>query len=79
MNGIIKIRPYAAAICDLFEDILDKHNIDIPDDDREGNDGEARIYGMTYVELEDNVKDIIEQILIERDQYDECEIESYEY
>lgn len=79
MNGIIKIRPYAAAICDLFEDILDKHNIDIPDDDREGNDDEARIYGMTYAELEDNVKTIIEQILIERDQYDKCEIESYEY
>lgn len=79
MNGVIKTRPYANAICELFEELLEKYGIDIPDEDREGNDGEARIYGITYAELEDNVSDIIEQVLIERDQYNECEIDNYSY
>ena len=57
----VKVRPTAACICELFEDILEKHNITIPDEDddqkEEGNC--ARLYGMTYAELEDTVTSIL--------------------
>ena len=74
----VKVRLIANEICELFEDILDKHNIDIPDEDREGNEEEARIYGMTYAELEDNVKEILVEFAnqIKRD---DVELEEYEY
>jgi len=55
----IKVRQIANEICEQFEELLDKHNIDIPDDDREGNEEEAHIYGMTYAELEDRITDIL--------------------
>ena len=74
----VKVRLIANEICELFEDILDKHNIDIPDEDREGDESEARIYGMTYAELEDNVKEILVEFAnqIKRD---DVELEEYEY
>lgn len=57
----VKLRPYANAICELFEDILDKHDITIPDEDdaEKGEDNDARLYGMTYALLEDNVVSIL--------------------
>lgn len=74
----VRVRQIANEICELFENLLDEHNIDIPDDDREGNEGEARIYGITYAELEDNVKEILMEFaeVIKRD---DVEIEEYEY
>ena len=74
----IKVRLIANEICELFEDILDKHNIDIPDEDREGNEEEAHIYGMTYAELEDNVKEILVDFA-EQIKRDDVELEQYEY
>lgn len=74
----VKVRRIANEICELFEDILDKHNIDIPDEDREGNEGEARIYGMTYAELEDKVKEILVDFA-EQIKRDDVELEEYEY
>lgn len=74
----IKLRPIANEICELFEDLLDKHNIDIPDEDREGNEEEARIYGMTYAELEDKVKEILVDFA-EQIKRDDVELEEYEY
>ena len=78
MMEAIKLRPIANEICDLFEDLLDKHNIDIPDDDREGNEEEAHIYGMTYAELEDKVKEILVEFA-EQIKRDDVELEEYEY
>lgn len=75
---VIKVRPIANEICELFEDLLDKHNIDIPDDDREGNEEEAHIYGMTYAELEDKVKEILVEFA-EQIKKDDVELEEYEY
>ena len=69
----IKTRPYAVAILDLFEDILDEHGIDIPDDSREGEEGEARIYGATYYDLEDAVVDLLHKFASEIDV--ECRVE----
>ena len=59
----IKLRPYANAICELFEDILDEHDITIPDedDDEKGEDNDARLYGMTYANLEDGVASILRE------------------
>lgn len=74
----IKVRKFALDICELFEDLLDTHNIDIPDEDREGDESEARIYGMTYAELEDNVKDILIDFA-EKIKRDDVELDKYEY
>lgn len=41
----------AANLIDIFEEFLDEHDINIPDEEREGNEGEARIYGNTYDDL----------------------------
>ena len=58
-----KLRVYAAVICDAFEDLLDKHDITIPDLEREGNEDEARIYGLTYENLENRVFDILKKMV----------------
>jgi hypothetical protein len=66
----IKTRPYAVAICDLFEDLLDEYGIDIPDADRDAemedmteeeieDAGFAHLYGGTYYDLEDAVMDLL--------------------
>ena len=55
----IKLRQVSAEICDLFEELLDAHDITIPDEDRNGEEGEARIYGSTYSDLEDEITQIL--------------------
>ena len=74
----IKVRQYAASICDCFEELLDKFNIDIPNDSREGYEEEAHIYGNTYYELEDEIKEILVSFAnaIKRD---DIKLEEYEY
>lgn len=74
----IKVRRFALTICDLFEDLLDEYDIDIPDDDREGDDGEAHIYGMTYAQLEDDVKEILIEFA-EKIKRDDVELDEYTY
>ena len=74
----MKVRKVALDICELFEDLLETHNIDIPDEDREGDECEARIYGMTYAELEDNVRDILIDFA-EKIKRDDVELDYYEY
>lgn len=56
----------ASAIIDEFEQVLEKNNITIPDTEREGNEDEARIYGKTYYDLEDNIKNILYNVFIEK-------------
>lgn len=55
---------YVSEIIECFEELLDEKEIDIPSEDREGDDGEARIYGSEYYELE-------EKILYLLDKYEE--------
>ena len=55
----VQVRLIANQICELFEDLLEKHDITIPDDDREGNEDEARLYGMTYAKLEDTITSVL--------------------
>jgi hypothetical protein len=59
----IYTREVATDIIDKFEDLLDEHNIDIPDDDRTGDEGEARIYGITFAELLEKVETEIIDLL----------------
>lgn len=65
MNNCIKVRHTAAAICELFEELLDEHDITIPDDDRTGAEGEAKLYGCTYFNLELAVTDILRSLIDE--------------
>ena len=46
----------AAAIVDEFEEVLDEYDITVPDESREGNDDEARLYGDVYDKLLTNVE-----------------------
>ena len=54
----IYIHDEAASIVELFENILDEHNIKIPsqEDDEREPDNEAKLYGSTYFDLLDNVE-----------------------
>ena len=65
----VKLRPFAFEICELFEDILDEHDITIPDedDDEREPDNCARLYGMTYGNLEDRVTNILHEFANEID------------
>lgn len=49
----------SANIINVFENLLDEHNIVIPDDQREGSEDEACIYGDTYYNLEEDIADTI--------------------
>lgn len=49
----------AIRIIDVFENLLDQHNIQIPDDDRCGDEEEASIYGCTYFNLESEIAQIL--------------------
>ena len=42
-------------IIDIFEELLDRFDITLPDQWREGEEDEARIFGDTYYELENKI------------------------
>lgn len=46
-------RNLAIYLLNEVEELLDEHNIEVPDADREGNKEEASLYGTTYYNLED--------------------------
>ncbi len=54
-------RKIAIKIIDLFEDLLNRKNIIIPNGERENSKDEAAIYGRDYYELEDEIVEILEQ------------------
>ncbi|MBQ7818586.1 MAG: hypothetical protein IJ341_02695 [Bacteroidales bacterium] len=55
----LRIRNISANICSLFEDVLDVHNLTVPDSERAGDESEARLYGETYSDLEDSITTIL--------------------
>ena len=55
----IKLRQFSASICDVFEELLDKYKITIPDENRTGDESEARLYGEEYSDTEDYVTQIL--------------------
>lgn len=60
---MIYTRDEAAKLVELFENVLDRHNIIVPDDDRVGDEGEACLYGMTYWELLYQVEEKLTELL----------------
>lgn len=80
-ENTIRARQYAQSICELFEDILEKHDITIPDPDRNSQgEGEeaARIYGETYFNLEDEITNMITE-MVNKVKRDEIEVVSDTY
>ena len=55
MNNTNNLIDTADDIIDIFEDLLDRLDITIPDEWREGEEDEARIFGDTYYELENKI------------------------
>ena len=54
-------RELAGVIIDKFEELLDKYDIKLPSDEREGNEDEAAIYGIDYFDLEDEITTILDK------------------
>ncbi len=57
-----KTREIANEIVEKFEELLAEKNIPIPNNDREGKDEEAYLYGSDYYRLEDEVASILERV-----------------
>ena len=58
-----KERELAINILAEFEELLERNNLTIPDRDREGEETEARIYGITYYNLEDTITELITKLI----------------
>lgn len=58
-ESVGKTRGIAIMILDIFEGMLDDKGIIIPDEDREGDEDEACLYGTTYYELEDEITELL--------------------
>lgn len=58
----MRVRNETIAIIDIFEELLEKHNITIPDDGRAGDEGEARIFGDAYYELEEKIDNFLDDL-----------------
>ena len=54
-NPTNSLTDIADGIIDIFEELLNRLDITIPDKWREGEEDEARIFGDTYYELEDKI------------------------
>ena len=55
MNTTNNLTDTADDIIDIFEELLDRLDITLPDKWREGEEDEARIFGDTYYELENKI------------------------
>lgn len=74
---MIKLREYSTEIVELFEELLEKHDITIPDEDRTGDESEARLYGCTYWDLEDEVVHILSKLILRVKKLPDAEIDVY--
>ena len=57
---------WASSICDAFENLLEKHKLDIPSEDRdaeEHKEGLAHLYGEDYYSLKDEIQDILNKFI----------------
>lgn len=65
LENTVSSRNIAAEIVEEFESLLDKHDIDIPDEDRGDNPNNgARLYGVTYADLLNSIEDILYSALV---------------
>lgn len=61
----INAREWVAAICDTVEDMLSEYDIKIPDEERNGEENEACLYGRSYEIVADSVQNILQQLVDE--------------
>lgn len=61
----INAREWVAAICDAVEDMLSEYDIKIPDEERNGEENEACLYGRSYDIVADSVQNILQQLVDE--------------
>ena len=73
----IKLREYSVEIVELFEELLEKHDITIPDEDRTGDESEASLYGLTYWDLEDEVVSILSKLVLRVKKLPDAEIDVF--
>ena len=59
LASVGKHRGVAIRILDVFEEMLEKKGIMIPDEDRTGDESEACLYGMTYADLENAIEELL--------------------
>lgn len=61
----INAREWVAAICDTVEDMLSEYDIKISDEERNGEENEACLYGRSYDIVADSVQNILQQLVDE--------------
>lgn len=59
-----KNRQLAIEIIEKFENLLEKHNIQLPNEERQQDQSEACIYGRDYFDLEDEITELLENKLL---------------
>ena len=59
--------------------MLDAHDVTIPDEDRTGDESEARLYGSVYSEIEDEITDILYKLCENVKENHTAEINAKEY
>lgn len=61
------LRGFTHSIVDLFEEILEQNDISIPDEFRDGyevpEEEQARLFGETYYQLEDDIFHLLELLV----------------
>lgn len=57
----LNIHDLSGILVDDADDILEEVSISIPDEDRTGDAGESRIYGMTYGYMQDEIEGILKE------------------
>lgn len=62
-DGELHIRQISAEIADIFDSLLADNDIIVPDEDREGNEDEAPLYGATYSDFEDGITEQLADIV----------------
>ena len=59
-NGIVELDPeFAGALVDVFEDFLESKGIQIENPEKEGDEGEAILFGSDYDEIVQGLTDVM--------------------
>lgn len=66
---LISPHDIASGLIDYVEDVLDRKDIIIPDEDRMDDEGEANLYGMTYSDFVDDIEEVITENLMSWNDY----------
>ena len=59
----IKLRQFSVSILNAVENLLDRKDITIPNDDREGDPDEARLYGRDCYELDEVIVRVLDNLV----------------